>query len=77
MLRMVEHVDLILVIGVAILALAFPSMVGAFSRGAPPRVAMLAIFIGGLMVLWANSSKPGGYSVAEFPQIVARVVTGA
>jgi len=74
---MVEYLDLILVSGVGILALAFPSMVGAFSRGAPPRAAMLAIFAGGVMILYANSSRPGGYSVAEFPEVVMRVITGA
>ena len=35
--------DLILVLGIGILALAFPSMVGSFSRGQPPRMAMIAI----------------------------------
>lgn len=74
---MVEHVDLILVLGVAILALSFPSMVGAFSRGAPPRAAMLALFAGGVMILYANSIRPGGYTVAEFPQVVMKVITGA
>ncbi|MBT8418907.1 MAG: hypothetical protein KJO42_15835 [Silicimonas sp.] len=74
---MVEHVDLILVLGVVILALAFPSMVGAFSRGAPPRAAMLAIFAGGVMIMYANSTRPGGYSVAEMPQVFLKVITGA
>lgn len=74
---MVEYVDLILVLGVTILALAFPAMVGAFSRGAPPRAAMLAIFAGGIMIMYANSTRPGGYSVAEMPQVFLKVITGA
>lgn len=73
---MVEYVDLILVLGVTILALAFPAMVGAFSRGTAPRAAMLALFAGGVMILYANSARPGGYSVAETPQIFLRVITG-
>jgi hypothetical protein len=74
---MAEYVDLILVIGVVVLGLAFPAMVGAFSRGAPPRAAMLAIFAGGILIMYANSSRPGGYSIAEMPQVFLRVITGA
>lgn len=74
---MVEYIDLIMVMGVVVLALAFPAMVGAFSRGAPPRAAMLAIFAGGAMIIYANSARPGGYSVAEMPQLFLRVITGA
>ena len=74
---MVEYIDLIMVLGVCVFALAFPAMVGAFSRGAPPRAAMLAIFAGGVMMVYANSMRPGGYSVAEMPQVFIKVITGA
>ncbi len=73
---MAEYVDLIMVLGVVVLGLAFPTAVGAFGRGEPPRAAMLAIFAGGCMVLYANSSRPGGYSVAEMPDIFIKVFTG-
>ena len=74
---MVAYVDLILVLGVVVLALAFPAAVGAFSRGAPPRAAMLAFFSGGCMVAYANASRPGGYTFAELPDVFVRVITGA
>ena len=74
---MVEYADLILVLGAGVLFLAFPAMVGAFSRGDPPRAAMLAIFAGGCMIVYANSTRPGGYSLAEMPDLVLRVLTGA
>lgn len=73
---MAEYTDLIMVLGVIVLGLAFPAMVGAFSRGAPPRAAMLALFAGGIMIVYANSSRPGGYSVAEMPQLFVKVITG-
>ena len=73
---MTQYIDLIMVLGVIVLGLSFPAMVGAFSRGAPPRAAMLALFAGGVMVLYANSSRPGGYSVADMPQVFVRVITG-
>ena len=74
---MVEYVDLIMVLGVCIFGLSFPAMVSAFSHGQPPRAAMLAIFAGGVMMLYANASRPGGYSVAEMPQVFIKVITGA
>ena len=74
---MAEYVDLIAVLGVCVIFLAFPAAVGAFSRGDPPRAAMLALFGGGSMFYYANSMRPGGYDIAEMPQIFIRVITGA
>jgi len=73
---MAEYTDLIMCIGVVVLALAFPAIVGAFSRGAPPRAGILAIFVGGGMIVYANASRPGGYSVAEMPDLFMKVLTG-
>ena len=74
---MAEYTDLIMVLGVIVFALAFPAAVGAFSRGAPPRAAMLAIFAGGCMMVYANMSRPGGYTIAEMPDVFIRVISGA
>ena len=73
---MAEYVDLIAVLGVIVIFLAFPAAVGAFSRGEPPRAAMLSLFAGGSMYLYANSMRPGGYSIAEMPQIFIKVISG-
>jgi len=73
---MVQYLDAILLVGSLILGLAFPAAVGAFSRGQPPRAAMLALFTGGVLILYANASKPGGYSVADLPDVVMRVFNG-
>lgn len=74
---MAAYTDLIMVMGVFVLFLAFPAAVGAFSRGAPPRAAMLSLFAGGVMIVYANASRPGGYSIAEMPDLVVKVLTGA
>ena len=71
---MAAYTDLIMVLGVCIAALGFPTAVGAFSRGAPPRAAMLAIFAGGCMIVYANSSKPGSYLAAELPELFMQVI---
>jgi len=73
---MVEHVDLIMVLGVCIFGLAFPAIVSAFSHGRPPRAAVIAIAVGGVMMLYANSLRPGGYALAEMPQVFSRVISG-
>ncbi|MCG6885093.1 MAG: hypothetical protein LJE62_15185 [Silicimonas sp.] len=72
-----EYTDLIMCIGCLVLFMAFPTAVGAFSRGAPPRMALLSLFLGGGMIVYANASRPGGYSVAEMPDLFLRVLTGA
>ncbi len=74
---MAAYTDLIMVIGAVLMFLSFPSFVGAFSRGAPPRAGILALFTGGAMVVYANASRPGGYSVAEMPDLFVKVLTGA
>jgi hypothetical protein len=74
---MAEYTDLIMCLGVVAIFLAFPAAVGSFSRGAPPRMALLALFLGGGMIVYANSSRPGGYSVAEMPQLFLKVLAGA
>ena len=73
---MAEYTDLIMVLGVVILGLAFPAIVSAFSRGAPPRMAFLAVFVGGIMILYANSKNPKGYTASEMPQLFLSVITG-
>jgi hypothetical protein len=74
---MAEYTDLIMVMGVMVLFLAFPAAVGAFSRGAPPRAAMLSLFAGGIMIVYANASRPGGYSIEDMPNLFVKVLTGA
>ncbi|MEM7719517.1 MAG: hypothetical protein AAF222_09950 [Pseudomonadota bacterium] len=74
---MAEYADLIMCLGVLAIFLAFPAAVGSFSRGAPPRQAIVSLMIGGSMVLYANSSRPGGYSIEEMPSLFVKVLTGA
>ncbi len=74
---MAAYTDLIMCLGVLVLFLAFPAAVGAFSRGAPPRGALVSIAVGGSMIVYANASRPGGYPLEEMPTLFLRVLTGA
>lgn len=73
---MAAYTDLIFCLGLVVLFLAFPAAVGAYSRGSPPRAAMLALFAGGCMVVYANSARPGGYTVEMVPDVFVKVLTG-
>ncbi|MEM9425672.1 MAG: hypothetical protein AAGA06_03130 [Pseudomonadota bacterium] len=74
---MAAYTDLIMCLGVLAVFLAFPAAVGSFSRGAPPRAALLSLMIGGGMIVYANASRPGGYSAEEMPGLFMKVLTGA
>ena len=66
-----------MVLGVLVLASAFPAAVGAFSSSRPPRLALFTLILGGCMIVYANASQPGGYSVAEMPALFVKVFVGA
>lgn len=65
--------DLTLTIGALILVFAIPAVVSAFSDGRAPRVAAIMVLIGGGMVAWAVTQKPGGYGLTEIPDVFIRV----
>ncbi|MGY3438813.1 MULTISPECIES: hypothetical protein [unclassified Marinovum] len=67
--------DLALVIGVIVSVLALPSIVSAISDGRAPRAAAIAVLIGGGLVVFAVSSRAGGYTVDELPEVFYRVVS--
>ncbi len=66
--------DLLLVIGIVVLGFSVPSIFGALAEKRPPRVASIAVLIGGTLILLAYSQKPGGYPLREIPEAFIRVV---
>ena len=66
--------DLYLTIGAIILVFAIPAVVSAFSDGRAPRTAALLVLIGGGLVVWAMTQKPGGYVLTEIPRVFAEVL---
>jgi hypothetical protein len=65
--------DLFLVIGVIVAAFSVPSILSAISDGRAPRASALTVLIAGGMVLYALQTQPGGYSMAEIPEVFVRV----
>ena len=65
--------DLYFVIGVVLLVLAFPSLVGAIAQGRPPRAAAILVMVGGGLLVLAAYEKPGAYTFATAPDAFVRV----
>lgn len=66
--------DLFLVIGIVLVGLSVPSILGALAERRTPRVAAISILIGGALILMALNQKPGGYTLREIPEAFIRVV---
>ncbi len=65
--------DLLFSIGVVLLVLAVPAAVSAFSDSRPPRAAAILLLLGGGLLAFAIWQRSKGYSVAEIPEVIARV----
>lgn len=66
--------DLALVLGLALAALAIPSVISAFSDNRTPRASALVILIAGGLVVFALRSQPGGYALEDIPDTILHVI---
>lgn len=65
--------DIYLVIGLILGALAFPSLLNAFSESRFPRLALLLFLAASVLIILAVTGKPGGYNVSDIPHAFIRV----
>lgn len=70
------NTDFLLVVGMVICLLALPNAIKAYSEGLSPRFATGMIVVGGVMFVAALILHPGGYSFADIPHAVLRVMVG-
>jgi hypothetical protein len=66
--------DLFLVLGLAIIIISIPSIISAISERRSPRLIAIVLLIGGGLVGYAVTQKPGGYTLQEVPDAFLRVV---
>ena len=66
--------DFALVLGLFFGALALPNIVQSFSRGEAPKLAIVFILIAAVLIVFASTQKPGGYSGADIPGIVVNEI---
>lgn len=64
--------DLLLVVGLILLGLALPPIVGALSEGRAPKAASIMVFAGGSLVVLALNNHT--YTLDEVPEAFMRVV---
>lgn len=66
--------ELALILGILLVCLAVPSGLSAFSDRRRPRVAMGLVVAGGAMIAWAWLAHPGGYRLADVPDVFLHVL---
>ena len=71
---MILEMDTLFVIGLFIVVMAVPSIVSAWSDNEVPRVAAIVLILGGGMMVWAHTHKPGGYHFDEIPHLIYKLV---
>jgi hypothetical protein len=66
--------DLALSLGLVIAAFSVPSILSALSDKRAPRASAITVLMGGLLILYAVQSKPGGYTFDQVPDVFVSVV---
>ena len=66
--------DLVLTIGIVLLALTIPALLAAWVDGRVPRVGAVVLIGSLVMIIWAQLNNPGGYAVAEIPDVMLSVL---
>ncbi len=66
--------DMLLVIGVGVLALAIPAIFSAVTDHRAPRIPAILILIGGGLIVLAVTRHPGGYTLQDVPDAFFRVI---
>lgn len=66
--------DLALVIGIVFAALSVPSILSAITDRRAPRASAITILIAGGLIVFAIQGKPGGYRLAQIPDVFVSVI---
>jgi len=65
--------DISLVLGVILAGLSVPSILSALSDRRAPRASAITILIAGGLILYAFTTRPGGYTLQDVPDAFVRV----
>lgn len=68
------NTDLALVMGLIVLLFSAPAIISAISDGRAPRTAMIALVVGGGLVVFALTQKTGGYRIEDVPRTFIKVI---
>ncbi|SEO75420.1 hypothetical protein SAMN04490248_11167 [Salinihabitans flavidus] len=68
------NTDTALTIGLLIGVFSIPAMLSAYSEDRAPRYSMAAFILAAATIAWAVTQKPGGYELADVPNVVIEVI---
>ncbi|MFK7751945.1 MAG: hypothetical protein AB8B51_05300 [Sedimentitalea sp.] len=66
--------DLALTLGLIVAAFSIPSVLSALSDRRAPRASAVTVLIGGALILYAVTVKPGGYTLDRVPDVFFSVI---
>lgn len=66
--------DVILVVGIVLVALSLPLLLRAFSESDAPRTGVILLAAGVVLFVLAQVRHPSGYSFSEIPDVFVRVI---
>jgi len=66
--------DLMFVVGLVVGVFSIPAIMGALADNRVPRAASIAILVAGGLIVLAIDGKPGGYTIADIPDVFVSVV---
>ena len=66
--------DLFLTMGICLALLSFPSLLAAWTEGRVPRMGAIILIASIVLLFFAGTQKPGGYSLSEIPDVMLGVV---
>lgn len=68
--------DLALTVGVLLLALSVPSLLSAWVEARAPRLGSVMVIVAGALIVYALTTKPGGYAFTDVPGVMVNVLAG-
>ena len=60
--------------GLLVAMFAITSLISAFSDRRTPRLSLVFVIVSGGLITYAFWSKPGGYVLAQVPEVIFRVI---
>ena len=68
--------DRLLMLGLGLIGLSLPAILSAWSESRAPRVGAVTLVAGAAVSLHAMTHKPGGYRLADLPDVFYSVIGG-
>jgi hypothetical protein len=68
--------DLALTVGILLVVLSVPSFLSAWVESRAPRLGAIMFIGAGALIIYALTTRPGGYAFNEVPNIVVNVIVG-